>query len=181
MKNKLKILIACLPMSIIFMGGCSVPGEIGGLQEFFEDGVKLVEYYEKDDDRFGERDVNTDVAVSDLESYSLEFCAYSSIGLTLRSSKSDLIITTIVFDIVTEADAELNLVLAIDGEILYESGARMYGANQYTSLVIAEIEYPESARKFEFKNVEPSDGEEEYDGYATFWKLGGLQIIYDER
>lgn len=163
--------------------GCSVTGDIGTLQEYFENDVSLTDYYRKSEEEYEQRGCEHGAQLYDIENDYIEYCTYSSIGLTLKSNKAEKEITTVTLQIRAQNGGKMNFTLFIDDDMQYESGTRSMAAGQVYSFVITGIEYPASSNRFYFKNVAPSDepAETVYAGYGVAWKLEYLQIVYNER
>lgn len=183
MKRRAVFVMLATAICIIAFSGCSVTGDIGTLKEYFENDVVLTEYYKGDEDtKYKERELDK-AELYDIENDYLEYGAYSSIGLSLSSSKSEKEITTVTLQIRAQEACEMNFTFFVDGDMQYESGTRSMTAGGVYSFVITGIEYPATAKRFYFKNVAPSDEPDQaaYAGYEALWKLEYMQIIYNER
>lgn len=195
MRKKLVIaLISALLSAVILFGGCTVPGEIGRVEDFFDSPVKYKKYIKHllDDGTFEilqENGEDTDTAA--LTSTSMEYDTYSVIELTFNRSKAkESIITTLTFEIQVEEDTEFSLLIETDDDSKpqYDSGRRRLAAGTTKSFVITGLEYTADTRKLYFRNeLSPdemlAEGEdyEEYTGTSARWRLCYMQIVYQLR
>lgn len=184
--RKLLRLVAICPiiLFITIFAACSVPGEIGNAEIFFQEALELKDYAEGKDGNYSEEACpHSENSRDDLVSEDMDYCSYSSIGLTFKGAQNDVAeITTLTFELQFEESCEFNLVIYVDSSMQYESGVRSYSAEQSYSFVISELSYPSSSSKLTFRNEPDSEQPEEpYDGYGVRWKIKYLQIVFQGR
>ncbi len=185
MKKRLPILIALTSCIALTLSGCSVPGNIGDCETFFNASLILKDFViDEETEEYSEAACeHTESNLTDLQFDTMDFCSYSSIGLELKSAQNRLAeITTLTFELEFETACDFNLVFYTDGEQQYESGLRSYSAGVTYSFIISELSYSDVTSNFYFCN-EPDTGraDEAYDGYSARWKIKYLQIIYQGR
>lgn len=185
MKKRLPILLTLSSCIALTLYGCSVPGDIGDCETFFNDSLLLKDYiFDEETELYNEvvcEHVQSELA--DLQYDTMDFCSYSLIGIELKSAQNSLAeITTITFELEFETACDFNLVFYTDEEKQYESGLRSYSAGVSYSFIISGLTYSDTTVNFNFINKPDEEAaDENYDGYSARWKIKYLQIIYQGR
>lgn len=185
MTKRLPILIMLMGCIVVTLCGCSVPGDIGDCETFFNTSLILKDYVlDEETEEYGEAACDhTGSDLTDLQYDTMDFCSYSSVGLALKPAQNRLAeITTLTFELEFEAACDFNLTFYTDGEQQYESGLRSYSAGATYSFIISELAYSDTTSNFYFCNEPDAErAEDPYDGYSARWKIKYLQIIYQGR
>ncbi len=185
MRKLLRLIVISVSVLLISIcAACSVSGEIGTVEVFFQETLKLKEYTERNDGSYSEETCkHSQNSRDDLVGADMDFCSYSSIGLTFKDAQNSIAeITTITFELQFEESCDFNLVIYVDSTMLYESGVRSYSAQKTYSFVVSEISYSSSSSELTFRNApELERAGEPYNGYAARWKINYLQIVFQGR